>query len=254
MGKLKTLVAGRVKKLVTGPVFLVWMRITEGMITAGLLSLWAGLLHYHVVNKEIEVPEYLPDNRASRAILRMLPELDNLSFFLAVIGASVAGFFGLIGLFALRSRQKSKYIGMFASFALTVSSWHIFRKEGRETVNEFISTHVDLWGPITSNLVMLFMSMLLMHHNLLQITFFPNLPDPARTVCDICIVVGVVCAQVYFSVMVLLSFTGGIVLLACSPFLILLGYVGGQVWEHIHMRTHAAEDIDEKESLVVTEA
>lgn len=233
-----------------GPLLL----IVEGFIAIGMLTMWAGLLHFHIIHKEAVIPNELPRNRAVKALVRMIPELDSMSFWLAVIGASLAALFGLLGLVAFRSDQKSKYIGIYASFTITVSAWHLFRIEGKETVEKFKkNSSVDLWAPITSNVVMMFMAMLLMHHNLFRIRLFDKLPSVPRLVCKTCVIIGVVAAQIYFSVLQLLNFKAGVVLLTTSPFLILMGFLGGQLWEYLHVRSHTLDENETAEAEILIE-
>lgn len=231
------------------------LRVVEGFIAIGMLSMWAGLLHYHIMHKEAVIPDELPTrNRAVKALARMISKLDPMSFWLSVIGASLTALFGLVGLVALKSDQKSKYIGIYASFTITMSAWHLFRIEGKETLEKFKKNpSVDLWAPITSNLVMMFMAMLLMHHNLLRIRLFDKLPPVSKLVCKTCVIIGVVAAQIYFSVLLLLNFKAGVVLLATSPFLILIGYLGGQLWEYLHVRSHIADETETAEAEILIE-
>ncbi len=213
------------------------VRVVEGIICIGMLAMWAGLLNYHFQHTQVTVPKGLPRKTPVKAILRMTPPLDDASFFLIVIGAAVAGSAGFLALIFIKSKQKSKYIGMYASFALTVSAWHLFRIEGEETLDRYKSANgtksVDLWAPITSNLVLLFMSMLLMHHNLLIIPMYEHLPRVQGLMCRLSVMVGVVCAQIYFTIMILVNYIVGLVLLSSSIFLILFGYLGGQIWEYL---------------------
>lgn len=230
-----------------------FLRIVEAFIAAGMLTMWAGLLHFHILNQDAVIPPELPSNRAVKAIVRMIPELDPMSFWLAVIGAGLSALFGLVGLVAFRSDQKSKYIGIYASFTITLSAWHLFRIEGRETIEKYNKNPtVDLWAPITSNVVMMFMAMLLMHHNLFSIRLFEKLPAVPKLVCKTCVILGVVAAQIYFSILLLLNFNAGVVLLATSPFLMLMGYLGGQLWEYLHVRSHSTDETatDEVETLI----
>jgi hypothetical protein len=230
------------------------LRVVEGFIAIGMLTMWAGLLHFHIMHKEAVIPEGLPRNRAVKALVRMIPELDSMSFWLAVIGASLSALFGLVGLVAFRSDQKSKYIGIYASFTITVSAWHLFRIEGKETLEKYNKNpSVDLWAPITSNVVMMFMAMLLMHHNLFSIRLFDKLPPVSKLVCKTCVIIGVVASQIYFSVLLLLNFKAGVVLLATSPFLILIGYLGGQLWEYLHVRSHSADETETAEAEILIE-
>lgn len=230
-----------------------FLRVVEGFIAVGMLTMWAGLLHYHVIHQKAVIPSDLPDTRPVRAILRMVPDLDPMSLWLAVIGASVSALFGMVGLLAFKSDQKSKYIGIYASFAITVSAWHLFRIEGTETLVKYYKNHnVDLWAPIISNLVMMFMAILLMHHNLFNIRMFDKLGITQKLVCKMCVIIGVVAAQIYFAVLLLFNFKAGVVLLATSPFLILTGYLGGQLWEYLQMRSERKPEEDEIETLVTT--
>lgn len=223
----------------------VLVRVTEGLIGAGVLSMWAGMMHYHLVNRDPVIPsEFPPHHRAVKAMIAIQAPMEDASFYLVVLGVSISAAMGFLALIILDSKQKPNFFGLFASFAITISSWHLFRQESKDTLEKYLQDPVrsDLWAPITSNLVLLLMAMLLTQHNLFKIWLFRHLPLTGRLVCRITVVVGVVCAQIYFSVMLLLSFTAGIVLLATSPFLILFGYVGGQVWEHFHMQAEASEE------------
>ena len=219
------------------------VRVTEGLICLGMLSMSAGLLHFHLQHKEVVIPKGLPDNRAVRAILRMIPDIDPVSLYLILIGAAVAGVVGFFALAFIKSSHKSKYIGMYASFALTASAWHLFRIEGQDTLDRYKESKngVDLWSPIISNLVLLFMSMILMQHNLFMIPLFEKLPTRQGLICRVCVMAGVIFAQFYFSVLVLINFVAGLVLLMSSIVLMLFGYVGGQVWEWLLIRQQKRE-------------
>jgi hypothetical protein len=229
------------------------VRVAEGLICAGTLAMWAGLLKYHIQNREIKVPSGLPDNKPVRAILRMTPSIDDASFYMIVIGAALAGFVGFLALAFIKSKHKSKYIGMYGSFALTATAWHLFRTEGRDTLDNYTDPKtragVDLWAPITSNLVLLFMSMLLMQHNLFTIPLFEKLPSTQGLVCRLSVMAGAVFAQFYFIIMILVNYILGIVLLASSIFLILFGYIGGQVWEYLMIQTNRGGEEEEKAPL-----
>ena len=229
------------------------VRATEGLIAAGMLSMWAGLVHYHITNQDFVVPPQYPQNHSAiKAMIAMQPHLEGAAFYLVVLGACLAGGMGFLGLFLLDSKQKPNFVGVFASFVITGSAWHLFRIESEDTLERYLGEpgKTDLWGPITSNVVMLSMAMILMQLNLFKIWLFSKMPLTARLVCRFSVITGVLSAQMYFSIMLLLSYTAGLVLLAASPFLMLFGYVGGQLWEYLHLRAEAAKATpDEKEAL-----
>jgi hypothetical protein len=222
-----------------------WVQlIIEALLTMGILSMWAGLLHYHILHKDYVIPDGLPrDNRAVKALLRMQPDLDDLSFYMLVIGTSLAGATGFFSLLLVDTKQKQNYIGVFAAFALTVSAWHLFRLESEETIQKSLKGNVgvDYWSPIISHIVLTLMSMLLMHHNLFKLALFEAMPLAPEASFKICVVLGIFFAQIYFTILVMANFVAGLVLLSAAPFLVIFGYVGGQIWHLMQARKNIAQ-------------
>ena len=215
------------------------VNVVEGGISFGLLLLWIGLVMYHIhAHKEPE-PFSPGDSLPKRAILLTYPEITPLPLSMLIGGVTLFGCGCFYALFWLESRQKSKWMGIFTGFIVSVSAWHLFRIEGDNAISNLLDADPtnddipvrDLWAPLLSNMVLMILSIIMVQRNLIRLKVFRRIdPDQIYWV-KLLILVGVLIGQVYFSAMIYIHFWFGFTLLCMCPFITCMGVVLGAYWE-----------------------
>jgi hypothetical protein len=167
------------------------------------------------------------------------PEINAFPLSFLVGGVTLFGCGCFCALFWLESRQKSKWMGIFSGFIVSVSAWHLFRVEGDHAISALLDADPtnddipkrDLWAPLLSNLVLMILSIVLVQRNLIKLKIFRRIDHDQIYWVKLLILNGVLMGQVYFNAMIYIYFWVGFALLCLCPIVTSAGVVLGAYWE-----------------------